>query len=532
MGARLVRALPFLIAAAAVIVPLPGMLAMGATTMEEGNVLVVADLFLDGRWPHGDVEYVYAPGNVWAVGAAFWALGPSVLVERLVGLAYRALLIWGLYRLARPWGRGTATVAALTTWVLLAPFGLFAYPWLCGLALLCAGTALVIDGGARRSTAVGAGLLGLAVFHQVVLGPAVLVVLGTEAWQTTRARRRRLATGLAGGLSPFLLHLVLVGPVAAFEGMVVDPVIRMPAGRRLPIPPNPSESADMFARLDDLLSGPDPWPGLSRPAQIAAVFWLLLIVAVGLVALPRLWRIPHRRRFTTLALIGVAILPYLLQRPSPNHLKFVASYIFAVAAIAMAVALGRRLPLARRHLAAPLALTVVVGLLFAVAPHHLGRFTVDAFTGRATTWSTPSITHAGRTLPVGDEAFVAELEALLAEVDARTEPGDSIFVGPVDLTRTNYSETFLYFLLPDLVPASRHLTMNPGLANRPGGPLADELADADVLVLTDRFDGWSEPNTSVEPGAPEPARIVADRFCEAWSSPFHVLLVPCDERSS
>ena len=155
----------------------------------------------------------------------------------------------------------------------------------------------------------------------------------------------------------------------------------------------------MFARLDDLLSGPDPWPGLSRPAQVAAVFWLLLIVAVGLVALPRLWRIPHRRRFTTLALIGVAILPYLLQRPSPNHLKFVGSYIFAVAAIAMAVALGRRLPLARRHLAAPLALTVVVGLLFAVAPHHLGRFTVDAFTGRAATWSTPSITHAGRTLP-------------------------------------------------------------------------------------------------------------------------------------
>ena len=532
MGARLVRALPFLIAAVAVIVPLPGMLAMGATTMEEGNVLVVADLFLDGRWPHGDVEYVYAPGNVWAVGVAFWALGPSVLVERLVGLAYRALLIWGLYRLARPWGRGTATVAALTAWVLLAPFGLFAYPWLCSLALLCAGTALVIDGGARRSTAVGAGLLGLAVFHQVVLGPAVLVVLGTEAWRTTRARRRRLATGLAGGLSPFLLHLVLVGPVAAFEGMVVDPVIRMPAGRRLPIPPNPSESADMFARLDDLLSGPDPWPGLSRPAQIAAVFWLLLIVAVGLVALPRLWRIPHRRRFTTLALIGVAILPYLLQRPSPNHLKFVGSYIFAVAAIAMAVALGRRLPLARRHLAAPLALTVVVGLLFAVAPHHLGRFTVDAFTGRAATWSPPSITHAGRTLPVGDEAFVAELEALLAEVDARTEPGDSMFVGPVDLTRTNYSETFLYFLLPDLVPASRHLTMNPGLANRPGGPLADELADADVLVLTDRFDGWSEPNTSVEPGAPAPARIVAARFCEAWSSPIHVLLVPCDARSS
>jgi len=532
VGARLVRALPFLVTAAAVLIPLPGMLAMGATAMEEGNVLVVADLLLDGRWPNGDFEYLYPPGNVWVVGAAFWSLGPSVLVERLVGLAYRVVLLWGLYRMARPWGRGTATAAALTTWVLVAPFGLFAYSWLCGLALLVAGTALVLDGGARRSSAVGAGLLGLAVFHQVVLAPAVLLVLATEAWHTTRARRRRLATGLVSGLSPFLLHLVLVGPVALFEGVVVDPVFRLRSGRRLPLPPDPSESADMFARLDDMLRGPDPWPGLSRPAQVAAVFWLLLLVAVGMVLLPRLWRIPHRRRFTTLALVGIAIVPMVMQRPSPNHLKFVGGYVFAIATVALAVAFGRRLPLSRRHLAAPLSLLAVVGLLFAVAPHHLGRFTVDAFTERAATWSTPSVTHAGRTLPVGDEAFAAELDALLAEVDARTEPGDSVFVGPVDLTRTNYSETFLYFLLPDLVPASRHLEMNPGLANRPGGTLAGELANADLLILTDRFDGWSEPNTSVEPGAPEPARVAADRFCEVWSSPFHVLLVPCGERSS
>ena len=25
----------------------------------------VADLLLDGRWPNGDVEYLYPPGNVW-----------------------------------------------------------------------------------------------------------------------------------------------------------------------------------------------------------------------------------------------------------------------------------------------------------------------------------------------------------------------------------------------------------------------------------------------------------------------------------
>ena len=202
--------------------------------------------------------------------------------------------------------------------------------------------------------------------------------------------------------------------------------------------------------------------------------------------------------------------------------------MFTVATIAVAVALGRRLPLARRHLAAPLALVAVVGLLFAVAPHHLGRFTVDAFGARAATWSTPSVTHAGRTLPVGDADFAADLEDVLAAVDRHTDPGDTVFVGPLDLTRTNYSETFLYFLLPDLVPASRHLEMNPGLANRDGGPLADELHDADLLVLTDRFDGWSEPNASVEPGSPEPARVVAERFCPAWAAERHQILVPCE----
>ena len=66
-------------------------------------------------------------------------------------------------------------------------------------------------------------------------------------------------------------------------------------------------------RVDDLLRGPDPWPGLSRPAQVTAVFWLLLATAVLLLVLPRLWRLPHRRRFTTLALVGVAIVPMVLE---------------------------------------------------------------------------------------------------------------------------------------------------------------------------------------------------------------------------
>ena len=195
-----------------VAIPLARMLGAGATTMEEANVLVVAAGILDGRLPHADVEYLYAPGTAWAVAGAFWTLGTSVAVERLVGLAYRLAFLWGIHRLARRWGSGTAACAAIASWAVIAPFGLVAYPWIAGLGLLVAGAALVLDGDDGRRASIGAALCGLAVFHQLVLGPAALVVVLPALLSADVRRRARLVTGLVAGLSPFLLHLVLVGP--------------------------------------------------------------------------------------------------------------------------------------------------------------------------------------------------------------------------------------------------------------------------------------------------------------------------------
>lgn len=520
----------------AVLVPVARMMGTGALSMEEGNVLAVSAGILDGRLPHADVGYLYAPGTPWTVAGAFGIFGTSVVVERLVGLAHRLLLVWGIQRLARRWGLSTAACAALATWAVLAPFGLIAYPWVAGLAFLAAGTALVLDGEDRRTTAVGAAFCGLAVFHQVVLGPAALLVVGTAFAGADDERRARLGTGLVAGLSPFLLHLVLVGPRAMVEGMVVDPVLRLRAGRRLPLPPDPSDSGDFFARLDDFLRGPETLPGLGRPAQIAALFWLLLAGTALLVVVAWRWRGSARSRLATLAAVGVALVPMVLQRPSPNHLKFVGAWTVAIAVVALAVPLGRflgGLPVGRRaaHAAPPLALAVVLGGLVVVAPHHVGRFTAEAFTDRPFDASTATVVNDGRTLPVGRgpeaEAVADELSTLVAMADALTRPGDRLFVGPADLTRTNYGDTFLYFLLPDLAPASRHLEMNPGIANRTGGGLADDLAHADLLVLTPRFDGWAEPNASVEPGDPTAAALVADRFCDAGGTATWRLLTPC-----
>jgi hypothetical protein len=495
------EAVSLLVPLVAVLVPLARMLGTGATTMEEGTVLVVASGILDGRLPHADVSYLYAPGSVWTVAGAFSVFGTSVVVERLVGLGYRLLLLWGIHRLARRWGLSTAACATLAAWAVLAPFGLIAYPWVAGLGLLAAGTALVLDGEDRRTAAVGASLCGLAAFHQVVLAPAVLLVVVPAFLSATDERRARLGTGLVAGLFPFLLHMVLVGPRVLFEGMVLDPVVRLRAGRRLPLPPDPNDSGDFFARGS------------------------------------------ARSRLTTMAVVGAALVPMVLQRPSPNHLKFVGAWTAAVGVVAIAEPLGAllgRLPgrfsgmrLGRsvRHLAPPMALAAILCGLALLAPHHIGRFTIDAFTDRPLDGSTATVVHDGRTLPMGRgpgaEVVADEIDRLVGLVDVLTRPGDRVFVGPVDLTRTNYSDTFLYFLLPDLVPASRHIEMNPGLANRPGSGLAADLAAADVLVLTDRFDGWSEPNASVFPGDPVPAAVVADRFCDVGGTATWRVLTPC-----
>ena len=535
---RSVEVVSLAVPALFVAIPLARMLGAGATAMEEANVLVVAAGILDGRLPHADVEYLYAPGTVWAVAGAFWTLGTSVVVERLVGLAYRLALLWGIHRLCRHWGPGTATCAALASWAVIAPFGLVAYPWITGLGLLVAGTALVLEGDDGRRASIGAGLCGLAAFHQLVLVPAVLVVVLPAFLAAARHRRARLGTGLMAGLSPFLLHLVLVGPRSMVEGMVVDPMFRLRAGRRLPLPPDPSDSGDFFARLDDLLRGPDGLPGLDRPAQIAALFWLLLAGTALLVLVARRWRGPGRARFATMVAMAVALVPMALQRPSPNHLKFVGTFTVAVAVVAIAVPLSRRAhattaPLGRRAgaLVAPMALALVLGGLVMVAPHHIGRFTFETFTDRPFDSSTATVVHDGRTLPVGrgtSAAAVAdEIDTVVSMADHLTRPGDRVFVGPVDLTRTNYGDTFLYFLLPDVVPASRHLEMNPGLANRQGGNLAVDLATADLLVLTDRFDGWSEPNASVLQGDMAAMAVVASRFCDVAGTTTWRLLTPC-----
>ena len=139
------------------------------------------------------------------------------------------------------------------------------------------------------------------------------------------------------------------------------------------------------------------------------------------------------------------------------------------------------------------------------------------------------VEHDGRYFYLGDyEAYVA-VQAAVDELDRRAEPGDRLLVGPLDLRRTWYSDVFIYWLFPELEPATYFIEMDPGLANAEGSSLAADVASADFVILTGLWAGWMEPNSSMDFGSGAPNEVVNSTFCEVgrWEGEQAVLYERC-----
>ena len=482
--------------------PFVFMLKTPSNTMEEGTLLIGGELVLRGWTPHGDFEHLYGPADLWTLAAAFSIFGVSITVERIVGMLYRVLLVWAIYRIARRWGTGVATAAAGLAWLLIVPFGLIAYSWIAALAFGVAALAVALDANESSRRWLAAGVLaGVALLFRADFILALCLGVGPLVWSAGRQQQKRFAMGLGAGAFGYIVHLATAGPVAVIEGMIIDPVFRLRAGRRLPVPPSSDTADEFFARLDDFIRGPDNLPGLGRPAQITALFWVTVLAALLTV-----WLARRDRRLLAFSLLAAGTIPQLLQRPTPNHIKFVGVLIFP----ALAIALARYL---KWRTVSGLAAVWVFACLVTIAPHYVGRVTYETYLDPEL--GARTALH-GREFSV-DEDDVSDLLSILGTLDAFAEQGDSVFVGPEVLARTNYSETFLYHLLPDYEPASYHIQMNPGLANREGGRLAADIEQADWLILTNLFNGWSEPNSSTSDGDLRADAVVESSFCPVAS---------------
>jgi hypothetical protein len=118
----------------------------------------------------------------------------------------------------------------------------------------------------------------------------------------------------------------------------------------------------------------------------------------------------------------------------------------------------------------------------------------------------------------------------LDAVDRLTAPGDRLVVGPEDLRRTFFNHTALYHLLPELEPATYHLTMAPGTANRSGARLPADVAEADVVVLGTGSD-WHQVAPNSELGSDDAAKALEAGFC-LRASPYPYRVYTRCERGS
>jgi hypothetical protein len=506
----------------AVALPLRGLYKATGSSMEEGFMLVFPRLVQDGKVPNVDFLHLYGPASLDALAVWYRVFGDSLESERTFGLLQHLGIIFAVYALARVAGHLAATGAALVATVLImTPIGLSALAWHGALAL---GMWAVVFGVRARNRDDAAtswwwagGLAGLALGFRPDLVLALTLALAFTVW-AQRSGLRFLLFGAAVGLLPLWWHLIDAGPRAAIEGMVVDPVVRLRPGRELPRPPS-------WGIIDGALQAvaegvPPAWPLPAMAANHQLFFWFFAVVIVAAAVPLGAWWIGRRRladpavagALLAAGLFGLGILPQALQRPDSTHLAWVAVVSWSMLVPLIAVWGAGRVPV---PVARSVAATAAVGvLMLVVCPFYTYRH--HLLHTRVALGDLPVpflVERDGRRFWFGDQAVAGALNAMIPELEARSQPGDRLIVGPADLSRTIYSDVSVYYLFPELVPGTQYIEMDPGLADRAGSGLAEEIEQADFLVLTNIWTGWHEPNASDDHLSDEHNQAVADNFC-------------------
>lgn len=506
-------------------------------------MLVFPTLVQRGKVANVDFLHLYGPTSLDALALWFRVFGDTIESERTFGLLQHLAIVFGVYALARVAGHVAAVMAALLAVVLiLTPIGLSALAWHGGLGLGLWAVVFLVRAsatGQQRDWWAAGGLAGLALGFRPDLVLALGLAAGWALWPRRAAgddvrRPAPFAIGVAVGLLPMWVHLVRAGPVAAVEGMVVDPVFRLRPGRELPRPPS-------WDRIDGALqavaeSAPPWWrlPALAAEHQLFVWFFAVIVVAV---AVPVAVVLVRRRQEPTqghpldalavAGLFGLGILPQALQRPDSTHLAWVAVVSWPIALALAALLLRRRWPAGfagwRGGFAAGVLAAVV---LLVVCPFF--TFRTYLLHSRVSVGSLPvpyEIARGDHRFWVGDPAVASAMAQMIPELEARMQPGDRLFVGPGDLRRTVYADTYVYWLFDELEPATYFIEMDPGLADRAGSGMADDIRSADFVVLTNTWSGWLEPNASSDLGSPEHNQAVADHFCLVGSYETNLVLL-------
>jgi hypothetical protein len=482
----------------------PSFYAAGAE-LDEGTLLAYPERVLDGAWPQKDFETFYGPATPVMLAGAYAVLGPSVGLERTIGMGFKLLAILAVFLIALPAGAAMAALCALVAGGILQSDGVVADPMANALALNLMALALLVHA-RRRSRAHGLALAsGLLIGVGVLFRPdfAAAGVLGALPllWGLGGPERRRWAAGVVAGVLLFAVDALVVG--YSKDALVIGDLLRSRAGSRVPLP------------------------------VLASVNGLLMVVSgIGLLGLAALVRPSVRRRDPALAatglgmaLFGLALVPYFLERAGLGHIVPLSTVAIGLLPLTVIVH-GRELApaptrlLTRLVAPAAIALGLVTAALGGVALAH--RETIANLTGRGSIRS-EDVRFGARSFPI-DRRFAPEIQAVLNVVSRYSRPGQRLYVGATDMRQSAYNDTFLYYLLPQLTPASYYMELDPQSANH-GTRLASELPRANILILTSRHDVAHPTGTFV--GNTKAPEVLAKLFCARFRRGTYVIFTRC-----
>ena len=461
--------------------------------MDEGMTLVYPELIQHGAVPYRDFESVYGPGNWWFLSGVYAVFGTNVYVERTVGLLYRVVCLIAIFALTRRWGVTVAAASMLLAGSLLLNTGPVALSWWGAMAFALSSLGL-LAAGSTPWRCVGAGVAaGLAILFRVDVAPALGLAALPILWKLDWSRRL-LLLGVAGVtvITPLLAVAYVAGFGPVLDNLFLLPVFHSSPARNLPF------SGVEFRLL------------LFFAVSLVAV---VLNLAAGIIAMRKFDDSRATPVLLAVALFAAGITHQPYHRLDFIHLLFVAFLTVGFLPVSFLIfASARRGELLRPPLAGAFC-AGAAALLFVGMP-SIRTGTIIALTHPLGTTSRSSflVNRNGRGFPLLSSSTAVLVEQMLEKLDLLSKPGERLFVGPADLRRTNYSDAFIYHLMPKLRPASRFIEMNPFSANAPGSRLSNDLEQADWLVLNRAWDDWPEQNRSRENGPDAPLQVVRNNF--------------------
>lgn len=400
-------------------------------SQDEFGLLVYPNLILHGRIPNRDFFTPYGPGTFWPISLVFLATeSPSIAAIRGIGLAYHVLLALGVRAAVKHTNESLMNVAGCMAGLLSAGLLLIPYGWLIAL-----GAVLWSMSQMERERFLFAGFAGgLAC---IIRPEFILVVLVTNGFRIRNSRCLfRFTLGLVIGTLPLAWHVIIVGPQLFTDAFLY----RLLVNTRLGLPYR------------------DPGMAAALLVLFAAVLFLC-------------WLAARRRTNQVLshAALAISLLPQVLQRTDREHVLFVAVAVVPLALAHLSLSAAARVPstLARSLSYLPWAVAMTGLGFYTFAPH-----------GQLASVN-------GHSLYVSSNRVAVHLQDSVSRIRSELRPGEDVFVGTEDMNLPSISPNYFYYLLPKRVPHSYFLELAPGVSERPGSGLLDDIRKADTLILSE-----------------------------------------------